>query len=206
MVTEKWLQKDPELPAKIDKAVFPGLQWWPHNHQTLAIAVALWEAMKPEFIESNKQIVKNAKFLAEKLIELWFNLVSNWTDNHLLLVNVWKGRWIFMQEALDKAWITLNKNTIPQDPATPFNPSGIRMWTPIVTMRWMKEAEMVKIANWVKEINEEVKQFIYSEVKEERIKNLKEFNVFINNNKRLAEIRQEVSDLCKKFPIYNFKG
>lgn len=202
MVTEKWLQKDPELAAKIDKAVFPGLQWGPHNHQTLAIAVALWEALKPEFRESNKQIVKNAKFLAEKLMNLWFKLVSNWTDNHLLLINVWRWRGIFLQEALDHAWITLNKNTIPKDPATAFNPSGIRMGTPITTMRGMKEPEMEMIANWIKEVSDEVKQFDYSDDKEQRAKNLAEFYKFIDNNKRLAEIRNEIKELCLKFPIY----
>lgn len=202
MVTEKGLQKDSELAAKIDKAVFPGLQWGPHNHQTLAIAVALWEALKPEFRESNKQIVKNAKFLAEKLMNLWFKLVSNWTDNHLLLINVWRWRGIFLQEALDHAWITLNKNTIPKDPASAFNPSGIRMGTPITTMRGMKEPEMEKIANWIKEVSDEVKQFDYSEDKEERAKNLAEFYKYIDNNKRLAEIRNEIKELCLKFPIY----
>lgn len=202
MVTEKWLKKDPELPSKIDRAVFPWLQWGPHNHQTLAIAVALWEALKPEFKESNKQIVKNAKFLAEKLMNLWFNLVSNGTDNHLLLINVWRWRGIFMQEALDHAWITLNKNTIPKDPASAFNPSGIRMGTPITTMRGMKEPEMEKIANWIKEVSDEIKQFEYSDDKEERAKNLSEFYNYIENNKKLAEIKKNIEELCLKFPIY----
>ncbi|NDK07727.1 aminotransferase class I/II-fold pyridoxal phosphate-dependent enzyme [Candidatus Gracilibacteria bacterium] len=202
MVTEKGLQKDPELAAKIDKAVFPGLQGGPHNHQTLAIAVALGEALKPEFRESNKQIVKNAKFLAEKLMNLGFKLVSNGTDNHLLLINVGRGRGIFLQEALDHAGITLNKNTIPKDPATAFNPSGIRMGTPITTMRGMKEPEMEMIANWIKEVSDEVKQFDYSDDKEQRAKNLAEFYKFIDNNKRLAEIRNEIKELCLKFPIY----
>lgn len=202
MVTEKWLKKDPELALKIDKAVFPWLQWWPHNHQTLAIAVALWEALKPEFIESNKQIVKNAKYLALKLKELWFELVSGWTDNHLMLVNVWRWRWVYMQEALDKAWITLNKNTIPRDPATAFYPSWIRLWTPIVTMRWMKEKEMDIIANLIKRVSDIVVDFWYIEDKEQRSKNLEEFYKFINSNKDLEKIKKEVEELCLKFPIY----
>ncbi len=204
MVTEKWLKKDPDLASKIDRAVFPWLQWWPHNHQTLAIAVALWEALKPEFKELNKQIKINANHLAQELKKLWFNLVSWGTENHLILVNVGRWRGVFLQEALNKAWITLNKNTIPQDPATAFNPSWIRMWTPILTMRWMKEKEMEKVAKWIKEVSDEVKDFDYSDDKEERKENLKRFYDFINANSKLKEIRQEIKDLCKEFPIYNY--
>ena len=172
----------------------------------MAIAVALWEALKPEFKELNKQIKINANHLAQELKKLWFNLVSWGTENHLILVNVGRWRWIFLQEALDKAWITLNKNTIPQDPATAFNPSWIRMWTPILTMRWMKEKEMEKVAKWIKEVSDEVKDFDYSDDKEERKENLKRFYDFINANSKLKEIRQEIGDLCKEFPIYNYKG
>ncbi|MDD5769363.1 MAG: serine hydroxymethyltransferase [Candidatus Gracilibacteria bacterium] len=202
MVTEKGLKKDPELALKIDKAVFPGLQGGPHNHQTLAIAVALGEALKPEFIESNKQIVKNAKYLALKLKELGFELVSGGTDNHLMLVNVGRGRGVYMQEALDKAGITLNKNTIPRDPATAFYPSGIRLGTPIVTMRGMKEKEMDIIANLIKRVSDIVVDFGYIEDKEQRSKNLEEFYKFINSNKDLEKIKKEVEELCLKFPIY----
>ncbi len=202
MVTEKWLKKDSELVSKIDKAIFPGLQWWPHNHQTLAIAVALWEALSKEFVDSNIQIVKNAKYLASKLIDLWFEIVSGWTDNHLMLVNVGRWRWVFMQEALDMAWITLNKNTIPKDPASAFYPSWIRLWTPIVTMRGMKEQDMEKIANWIKRVSDEVVQFVYNEDKEERAKILEWFYTYIKENKELAKIKEEVKEFCLKFPIY----
>jgi len=202
MVTDKWLKKDPELAKKIDKAVFPWLQWWPHNHQTLAIAVALWEANTNQFKENNFQIVKNAKVLANKLIDLWFDIATNWTDNHLILVNVWKWRWWFMQEALDLAWITLNKNTIPNEPASAFNPSWIRMWTPIMTMRGMKEAEMEKVANWIKQVSNIIKDFKFEEEKEQRIITLKKFRSFINENEDIKKIRQEIKKLCEKFPIY----
>ncbi|MFA5917333.1 MAG: serine hydroxymethyltransferase [Candidatus Gracilibacteria bacterium] len=202
MVTEKGLKKDPELANKIDKAIFPGLQGGPHNHQTLSIAVALGEALKPEFIESNKQIVKNAKHLAQKLMDKGFNVVSSGTDNHLMLLNVGKGRGVFMQEALDEAGITLNKNTIPKDPASAFYPSGVRLGTPIVTMRGMKEQEMDKIADWIKKISDIIIDFKHSDNKEERIKNLAKFYSFIKNNKDLLEIKKEVKELCKKFPIY----
>lgn len=202
MVTEKWLKKDPELANKIDKAVFPWLQWWPHNHQTLAIAVALWEALKPEFIESNKQIVKNAKALAAELMNHWFKVISNWTDNHLILMDVWKGRWVFMQDALDMAWITLNKNTIPKDPASPFYPSWVRLWTPIMTMRWMKEDEMKKVASYILQVSKVIKDFEYSDDKDIRTNILADFREFIKNNTKLKEIKNEVKELCKKFPVY----
>ena len=202
MVTEKWLQKDPDLAKKIDKSVFPWLQWWPHNHQTLAVCVALWEALKPEFIESNKQIVKNAKVLASELINYGFKLAAWWTDNHLILMEVGKGRWIFMQEALGVAWITLNKNTVPNEPNSPFFPSWIRMWTPIMTMRWMKEEEMKIVASMIYRVSEIIKDFKYLEDKDENKKNMKIFYEFIDSNTDLKKIRKEVRELCLKFPIY----
>lgn len=203
MVTKKWLEKDEKLSSKIDKSVFPGLQWWPHNHQTLAIAVALWEALKPEFKEMNHQIVKNAKALAARLLEHWFELAAGGTDNHLILMSVWKGRGQFMQDALDIAWITMNKNTIPNEPCSPFHPSGVRMGTPIMTMRGMKEVEMVQVGDWMKEVYDVISDFYYSENKEERKKISSEFNTYIKNNSKLQEIRQQVRELCKKFPIYS---
>lgn len=202
MITKKWLEKDPELSKKIDKSVFPWLQWWPHDHQTLAICVALWEALKPEFKETNKKIVENAKTLAWELVNYWFELATGWTDNHLILMSVWKWRWWFMQEALDKAWITLNKNTIPNEPGSPFNPSWIRMWTSIMSMRWMWSKEMVEVANMIKRVSEEIKDFLFLESKEERINQKKKFLEFIEKSEELIKIRKEVKELCLKFPIY----
>ena len=202
MVTEKWLLKDPDLAKKIDKSVFPWLQWWPHDHQTLAIAVALWEAMKPEFNEVAKQIVKNAKCLASELVNHQFSLATWGTDNHLILMDVGKWRWIFMQEALDIAWITLNKNTVPKEPNSPFYPSWVRMWTPIMTMRWMKENEMKIVASLIFRVSEIIKDFKYIEDKDDRKKNMKDFYEFIEKNNNLKDIRLEVRELCLKFPIY----
>jgi glycine hydroxymethyltransferase len=204
MVTDLGFKKDPELASKIDKAIFPWLQGGPHNHQTLAIAVALGEAMTPEFVDNNVQIVKNAKFLAERLIANWFDVVSGWTENHLILVNVWKGRGHFMQEALDAAGMTLNKNTIPNDPASAFSPSWIRLGTPIMTMRGMKEHEMKKVADWMKKVADIVAEFEYVDDKKARTKQLEKFEKFIADNQELKEIRDEVRQLCKKFPIYEF--
>ncbi|MDD3646343.1 MAG: serine hydroxymethyltransferase [Candidatus Gracilibacteria bacterium] len=206
MTTEKGLQKDSELANKIDKSVFPGLQGGPHNHQTLAIAVALGEALTPEYREINTQIVKNAKTLASELINHGFELATGGTDNHLLLMSTGKGRGQYMQEALDLAGITLNKNTIPNEPCSPFNPSGIRMGTPIMTMRGMKEDEMIQVAAWIKRVADAIFEFEYVEDKDTRVVRLKEFKEFIKNNEEIAKIRAEVKELCLKFPIYSFKG
>ncbi len=203
MTTEKWLKKDPDLAKKIDKSVFPGLQGWPHNHQTLAIAVALGEALKPEFAEMNKQVVKNSRVLASELQNYGFEIAAGWTDNHLVLAGVGKGRGGFMQEALDIAGITLNKNTVPSEPCSPFNPSGIRMWTPIMTMRGMKEDEIRQVAGWMNEVALEVKQFEYKETKEERKAELEKFREYIEDNQKLKQIREQVRELCLKFPIYS---
>ncbi|NUJ97460.1 serine hydroxymethyltransferase [Candidatus Gracilibacteria bacterium] len=202
MVTDLGLQKDPDLGKKIDKAVFPGLQGGPHNHQTLAIAVALGEALSPSFVEQNFQIVRNAKFLAEKLQEKGFRLISGGTDNHLILLDVGPGRGIFLQEALDKAGITLNKNTIPEEPVSAFFPSGIRLGTPIMTMRGMKEHEMKKVADFIYRVSEEIKEFSYLDTKEERLEQMKKFKEYIEKNDSLLKIKKEVAELCSNFPIY----
>ncbi len=205
MVTEKGLKKDPELADKIDKAVFPGLQGGPHDHTTAAIAVALGEALKPEFKEYAHQIVKNAKALAQSLMDNGIKLVSDGTDNHLMLVDLTpfgKGKGIFAQEALDLGGITLNKNTIPSDPSSPFYPSGIRLGTPALTTRGMKEEEMGLIGKWISEIIMEVKAYQMPDGKEERNKVLKRFREEIKNNEIIKRIKQEVVDLCKRFPLY----
>ncbi|MHC1716541.1 MAG: serine hydroxymethyltransferase [Candidatus Dojkabacteria bacterium] len=160
------------LPTLIDRAVFPGLQGGPHNNTTAAIAVALGEAMKPEFVEYAKQILKNAKRLSEKLIEHDFNLISGGTDNHLMLVDVTNKGMTGKQaeEVLEKVGITVNKNTIPFDERKPWDPSGIRIGTPALTTRGMKEKEMDKVAEFIdralKETNESNLEKIKFEVKE----------------------------------------
>lgn len=139
------------LPTLIDRAIIPGLQGGPHNHQTAAIAAALNEASQPAFKEYGKQIVKNAKRLAERLTEKGYELVTGGTDNHLLLVNLTNKGIIGAdaEKALGAAGITVNKNTVPFDPRPPFSPSGIRMGTPALTTRGLKEAEMDQVAEWI---------------------------------------------------------
>jgi glycine hydroxymethyltransferase len=149
--TKKVERTKENLPTLIDRAVFPGMQGGPHNHQTAAIAVALGEAMTPEFKEYGKQIVKNAQALGHELTGRGFNLVTGGTDNHLLLIDVSNMGVSGMEaeDALSKIGITVNKNTVPFDPRGPFDPSGIRLGTPAVTSRGMKEEQMVVIAEWI---------------------------------------------------------
>ncbi|MEK7153536.1 MAG: serine hydroxymethyltransferase, partial [Patescibacteria group bacterium] len=139
------------LPTLIDRAIIPGLQGGPHNHQTAAIAVALREASQPPFKAYGEQIVKNAKRLADKLMEKGYDLVTGGTDNHLLLIDLTnkgvKGK--EAESALGLAGITVNKNTVPFDPRPPYDPSGIRMGTPALTSRGMKESEMELVADWI---------------------------------------------------------
>ena len=139
------------LPTLIDRAIIPGLQGGPHNHQTAAIAVALHEASQPAFTEYGKQIVKNARKLADSLLAKGYELVTGGTDNHLLLVDLTNKGVIGAdaEVALGKAGITVNKNTVPFDPRPPFSPSGIRLGTPALTTRGMKETEMAQVAEWI---------------------------------------------------------
>ena len=205
MATQKGLEKDPELAEKIDRAVFPGLQGGPHDNQTAAIAVALGEALQPKFKEYGKQIVKNAKALAKSLMDNGIELVTNGTDNHMMLIDLTpfgKGNGVFVQEALEEANITVNKNTIPAEPASPFYPSGIRLGTPAITTRGMKEKEMQTIGKWIAEIIKEVKDFGLPEDKEDRKAYIEDFKKRIKKNENIAKIRKDVIGLCGNFPLY----
>ena len=168
-----------ELAKQIDKAVFPGVQGGPLMHIIAAKAVAFGEALKPEFKEYQKQIIKNAKVLSEELLNKGFKIVSGGTDNHLMLLNLTPfgvtGK--ELEKRLDEVHITVNKNAIPNDPESPFVTSGIRIGTPAVTTRGFKEDEMKKIAGWV-----------YDTVTD-----------FENSKDRIST---EVQELCAKFPIY----
>ena len=139
------------IAAAIDKAVFPGLQGGPHDNQTAAIAMALFEANTEQFKKYGRQTIKNAKALAHELIRLGFNLVSGGTDNHLMLIDLANlgisGR--EAQDRLESNGIIVNRNTIPYDTRSPFDPSGIRLGTPALTTRGMKEKEMKEIAQYI---------------------------------------------------------
>ena len=170
-----------ELARAVDKWVFPGLQGGPHMHVIAAKAVCFKEAMQDEFKEYQKQIVKNAKAMEETFKELGYRLVSGGTDTHLLLVDL-RSKGITgkeAEEALDKAGITVNKNTIPYDPQKPFIASGIRIGTPAITTRGMKEAEARRIVELIDKVLSNVgKEQIYKEVRQEVNKLLKEFPLY----------------------------
>jgi glycine hydroxymethyltransferase len=143
-----------EHASALDKAVFPGLQGGPHNHTTAAIAVALREAAQPGFKTYAAGVVANAKALAAELLERGYDLVSGGTDNHLILIDLTSknvaGK--VAAQALDRAGIELNYNTVPFDPRKPFDPSGIRLGTPSVTTRGMSEADMAQVGEWMDRI------------------------------------------------------
>ena len=205
MVTQKGIEKDPDLPDKIDKTIFPGMQGGPHDHTTAGIAIALLEASRPEFREYAKQIVKNARALAEGLNRRGMKLVTGGTDNHMVLIDLTKfgkGKGVFAQDALDAVGITVNKNTVPHDQSSPFYPSGIRLGTPALTTRGMKEGEMDVIAGLIAGVIEEISGNELPEDKDSRMAYLKEFRGGIGKNWKLAEIRRDVMALSVKFPLY----
>lgn len=165
-----------ELAEKIDKAVFPGLQGGPHDNITAAKALMFELAMKPEFEQYEVEIVKNAKTLAVELVRLGFKLVSGGTDTHLMLIDL-KNKGIDGTEAekrLEAAAIIANRNSVPGD-QSPFRPSGIRLGTPAVTSRGLKEKEMKLIASWI--------------------------NRLLTENEPAAKIKEEVEALCRRYPL-----
>jgi glycine hydroxymethyltransferase len=173
-----------ELATAVDKSVFPGQQGGPLMHIVAAKAVALGEAMRPEFRTYVSQIVANAKALAEALQHAGFRLVSGGTDNHLMLVDVFQKGILGSEaeNALGKAGITVNKNTIPYDTNPPLKASGIRVGTPALTTRGMKEAEMRQIASWI------------TKALAQR-----------NDDAALERIRGEVAQLAAQFPLYSWR-
>lgn len=207
MVTKKGLKKDPKLSKKIDQSVFPGLQGGPHNHTTAGIAVALKEASSAKFKTYAKQVVANSKMLAKELKKYGEKLISGGTDNHLILIDLTQygpGKGILVQEALDVAGITTNKNTIPNEPASPFYPSGLRLGTPALTSRGMKEPEMKLIANWISHVIFEIAGDYSFNFKDKKIrtKQLAQFRKELKEHPILQGVRYDVQDLTQKFPLY----
>jgi glycine hydroxymethyltransferase len=172
---------DTEYAQAIDKAVFPGMQGGPLMHTITAKAVCFEEALKPSFKEYNRQIVKNAKVLAETLMGQGVRLVSGGTDNHLMLLDLTAQGITGLEAeiALGKAGITANKNTIPNETKSPFVTSGLRIGTPAVTSRGMKEAEMRNIGNWISKV-----------VKD------------IHNDAMIRDVHAKVTEMSSKFPLY----
>lgn len=175
------LTNNEEIAKKIDKTIFPGIQGGPLVHIIAAKAVAFKEALQPEYKEYQKQVRKNAKAMADELVKEGLRIVSGGTDNHLMLVDLRPknvtGK--AAEEALEKAGITCNKNAIPNDPEKPFITSGVRLGTPAITARGMKEEEARKIAGMIVKVLEN-----------------------INDEEKIAEVKKEVVELTKKFPLY----
>ncbi len=170
----------PELAAAVNKSVFPGTQGGPLEHVIAAKAVAFGEALRPEFKKYAKQVVDNAKVLAEAMIERGFAIVSGGTDTHLMLVDL-RPKNLTGKEAealLGQAEITVNKNTIPDDPQSPFVTSGIRLGTPAMTTRGMGKAEFKRIAQLIDEVLSK------------------------RDDITIARVKQDVLDLCRAFPLY----
>lgn len=170
-----------EITKKLNSAVFPGMQGGPLMHVIAAKAVAFKEALEPEFKAYQQQVVKNARAMAAQFISRGYDIVSGGTDDHLMLVDLIKkgitGK--AADAALGNANITVNKNTVPNDPQSPFVTSGIRVGSPAITTRGFKEAECVELVNWMCDVMDDVE-----------------------NQEVIDRVKQQVLDLCKRFPVY----
>ena len=175
------LTNNEEIAQKVDRVVFPGIQGGPLMHIIAAKAVAFKEALSPEFKIYQKQVVKNARALSEELVKGGLRIVSGGTDNHLMLVDL-RPKGVtgkLAEEKLEEAGITCNKNAIPNDPEKPFITSGIRLGTPAITARGMKEEEAVKIGQMILKVLEN-----------------------INDSEKIKEVKNEVLKLTERFPLY----
>lgn len=187
----------------IDASVFPGLQGGPHEHTIAGIAVALREMMRPSFRTYARQVVKNAQVLADEFTKAGYDVVSGGTDKHLVLLDLRKSQisaWVAAW-ALEYAGIVLNRNTVPYDTGSPYYPSGIRMGTPAITTRGMKEREMRRIAAWILEVFALVKPFRIPEDAIERKAFLSSIHRDLKAIKRLGTIASEVKSLAKQYPV-----
>lgn len=174
-------KSNPEIEKKLNSAVFPGLQGGPLMHVIAAKAIAFKEALSPQFQEYQKQVLLNAQLFAKLMIARGYKIVSGGTDNHLFLVDLINASISGKEaeDALGKAYITLNKNAVPNDPRSPFITSGLRIGTPAVTTRGFKEPEIQQVAQWVCDILDN-----------------------IHDAETLTRVKQQVLDLCKRFPIH----
>jgi glycine hydroxymethyltransferase len=173
-----------QFAANIDKVVFPGIQGGPLVHVIAAKATCFLEAMTPEFVAYQKQVIVNAKILGESLQQAGFRIVSGGTDSHLILVDVFAKaiRGKEAEKALDEAYITVNKNAIPFDVNPPLNPSGVRLGSPAVTTRGFRETEMREVAALIADV----------------LTNL-------NSEETVAAVRRRVTGLAERFPLYGWK-
>ncbi len=189
------IMADAKLIKKINKAVLPGLQGGPHNHNIAGIAVGLHEALQPEFKEYARKVVENAKVLASALQDLGFDLVTGGTDKHLILINL-TNKGVFgkkVARALDYASIVANMNTMPQETRSPADPSALRLGTPTITTRGMGQEEMRQIASIIDQvvsISQKYKELSFDDFEEK-----------IASDQGILKLSQEVKSLCARFPL-----
>ena len=189
LILSKWIVSNPlkkpedtieNIPTRIDRAVFPWMQWWPHMNTIAWIAVALKEASTQEFKEYAKQALENAQILANELLNYWYKLINWWTENHMIIMDFSKEEysWWEVEKVLDKVWISTSKSTIPDEPRKPFDPSWLRIWMPAMTTRGVKLEDTKQIAS-----------FIHQTIQNR------------NNESKLSEIKKEVISFCQRFPL-----
>lgn len=195
-----------DLLPLIDFSVIPGVQGGPHMHTIAGIAVALEETKRPEFKKYARQTLKNAKRFAEKFAAAGLDVVSGGTDKHLVLldlrgsgIDAWVSTW-----AMEFAGIVVNRNTVPNETASAYYPSGVRLGTPAVTTRGMKEAEIDQIADWMIEVMEYSKKWIMPKDKKERSQFTRAFKKEIKTDKKLANIKAQVKKLAVEFPLFSW--
>lgn len=207
MVTPRGMEKDPKMGKKIDAAIIPGLQGGPHNATTAGIAIAAAEAMRPEFTAYARQIKLNATALANRLMANGLQLVGGGTETHLMVIDLTKkgiGLGTQVSFAMDVAGIYANRNTVPGEQGSPFFPSGIRIGTPLVTTRGMKEAEMVKIADWITRVVDHTAVKQLPQEAKARSEFLTAFRKDALKDKTLLAIRGEVTAVAKTFPLFTW--
>jgi glycine hydroxymethyltransferase len=205
LVTERGLARDNKLGNRINAAVIPGLQGGPHLASVAGIAIAAAEAMEPGFKSYARQIGKNAQALATSLQQQGLKLVGDGTENHLMVVDFTpfsEGLGTQVAFALDIAGIYANRNAIPNEPSSPFYPSGLRVGTPLVTTRGMKEAEMQQIGQWIAAVTTHVKNATLPTETKARTAFLKSFKEQATNDPALLRIRADVKALATQFPLF----
>lgn len=208
LVTKRGLEKDPKLGAKIDSAIIPGLQGGPHNATTAAIAIAALEASQPGYKTYIKQIRKNANALAAALMSRNLKLVGDGTQTHLMLLDLTEysvGLGTQVAYAMDVAGMYANRNTIPNEQGSPFYPSGVRLGTPLVTTRGMKEPQMEQIADWIAQVVERVKDHALPKDKTTWKSFIVDFKAQADKDDVLLTIRKQVTELASQYPLFDPK-
>ena len=204
LVTQKGLDADKDLGSKIDKAIIPGAQGGPHLNNIAGIGIALKEASQPGFKDYAERIVRNAKSLAEALMERGITLVSGGTDNHLILADLTSsgvGRGVLFNDGLERIGLIANKNTVPQEQGSPIYPSGLRLGTPAVTTRGLDVSHMKQIASWISQFSAHTKDVQVPSDKDARAAVLSQFRATFNTDPFYDSLREEVRALALRYPI-----